>query len=193
MIDTILIDVDGVIANFVEHAITRIAGAHKIEETYTNWPKGEWSVAVALEADNDEFWKVVDTPEFWGTIPPFEGAHAFLRDVVGATRGCTHMFATSSGGSTAFLAARTKWVRKFCKEARLAQIPVAIFQHVDYKSIAAQPSTIIIEDSDRSIEAFLAEGGHAIRVPRLWNNGIARGDESAYDCVLRELRRLMQA
>jgi hypothetical protein len=183
VINTILIDIDGVIANFVEHAIVHIAGADKLEETYANWPKGEWSVNVALGADSDEF---------WGTIPTFEGAHAFIQDVVDLTRGCRHMFATSSGGSTAFLAPRTRWIRSFCRAAKMTQIPVTLFQHVDYKAIAAQPSSVIIEDSDRSIDAFVAAHGHAIRVPRLWNKGVVREDESAYDSVLHELRRLMQ-
>jgi len=46
------------------------------------------------------------------------------------------------------------------------------------KWLLAQPGAILIDDSPKQVEDFRACGGHAVLVPRLWNDG---GEQPAED------------
>lgn len=194
MIKTILVDVDGVIANFTHRAITALAGSDKLEEIYANWPEDLWDIAAVLGIDRSTFWKTVDTAEFWSTIPPFDGAYGFMRSLhkLASDNGVDDiMFATSSGGSFIFPACRTAWLRAFCKAAKIPSLPVVIFQNVVHKAIGANHSSMIIEDNDLAISTFREKGGHAVLVPRLGNKGIAPADGDVYAHVLECINMIM--
>ena len=62
-IESIYLDLDGVLANFVKGAVTM--AFHKSELEYAdildNWPEGEWSVHVPLGLNSEsEIWDEID-------------------------------------------------------------------------------------------------------------------------------------
>jgi len=195
MIRTLLLDVDGVIADFVGHAIAQLAPG-RAADLYATWPRGEWNVGTVMGVESSLFWATVDTPDFWATIPAYAKSHDFVRALLALST--SHgvgsvLFATSSGGSTAFPAARTVWLRNFCKKAGVPQIPVIIFQHILHKAVAGGPGALLIDDSAHGIAEFKAKGGRTVCVPRVWNNGTIPENGDVYALVLDQVRVTLQA
>lgn len=193
MIKTILIDVDGVIADFDRAALARILGPERVEEGMKLRDKGEWSIARGLGMSESDFWKRIDDAQFWQTIPSYDGAVDFIRNLTKMAkehfRVESFYFLTSSGGSSEFPTPRTRWIREFNKQSGVS-IPLAIVQDIGGKLLCANAETLLVEDNDKNYEGFLAAGGYGVLVPRQWNKGTFNPEfSSVYGQVIDTVRR----
>jgi 5'(3')-deoxyribonucleotidase len=137
---------------------------------------------------DDQFWEALDY-NFWRSLKPYPLANSFIKWL--ATEGdvvfCTNALITSACNH-----ARYDWLKFHYPKRSKGMIFTA-----QKELLAAQPRSILIDDSDRNVERFNAEaertnsGAHAILLPRPWNTrGTAQPKGHAYDVVADELRTL---
>ena len=67
MIDLVLIDMDGVLADFARHALAKFDRL----DVYDNWPSGKYEIDEIIGIPQDELWAELDKegPEFWSSLP----------------------------------------------------------------------------------------------------------------------------
>ena len=71
----ILLDMDGVIANF------HLAALHALgkERLLESWPIGEWSIPKVLGILEDDFWAAINSvSDFWFRIEPYPWLHELI-------------------------------------------------------------------------------------------------------------------
>jgi 5'(3')-deoxyribonucleotidase len=186
-ITDILLDVDGVLADFFGHALA----VHGRSELAHNWPAGEWDMAKVMGISESCFWEKVDAPSFWSTLPSYWMSCEFLAAL--------HEFGTVTF-TTSFpypvasecFSAKVDWLRENM-EAEPHEIMIGCS-----KWLMAKPTALLIDDNDRNVDRFVAEGGNAILFPRPWNRRhlIAEqcriGGVELYDVVLHEVIKIMR-
>lgn len=159
MIETILVDADGVLMDFMGRVAAvwkrDYAGLMKI------WPKGEWSAARVLGITDRQFWRRIDTEKFWSGVRPYPGAAAFLRTLSGRL---PTVICTSATRSAAALTAKLRGLRALCGEDQ----PIVVMQNAS-KRLLAGPTALLIDDCDRVVDEYRLAGGRAVLFPRRWN------------------------
>lgn len=154
MLKYILLDMDGVIADFNTAAL-RVHGM-----TGKYHPPGEWDIAKVMGITSVQFWVPVDTYEFWRTkVRPYAGAKQFYDEL---QKRAPVVIATAPSMSPDSLKAKLEWLREF------------IDPNVEYmmgrkKSLMTSSGNLLIDDSDANVESFVCAGGEALLMPRLWN------------------------
>lgn len=151
----IVLDVDGVLADFVTAAIKAHGRSEKHDEIkdwnfYENW---------GLTAE--QFWAKCKGREFWMSIEPYPEAVSILRccEAMDETILCT-----SPSNDDSCPGAKLEWIRhwfgitpdRVCVTGR--------------KAIFAHSSNILIDDSIENLSDFSAAGGFVLGWPRPWNN-----------------------
>lgn len=158
----VLIDLDGVLADFVGGALA----VHNKPELAESWPRGVWDIAKLIGVSTSELWSKIDETEaktgFWSELDPYP----WLEELLGiVTQGGSVPFtiATSPSSDPACAASKVRWMRKHLGS-----------QFKDYligsaKHLMARPGTILLDDYDRNVDAFRQAGGQAILFPQPWN------------------------
>ena len=163
----ILLDVDGVLADFTGGACR----AHGAENPYYQSPlmgaAGQWDLASLLDLTEEEFWAPLRGARFWrGLEETFDGG-LILRDAVkavGARNVCLltnpsldpEFDPASATGKLQWIADHLPGWRRRC----LIGEP---------KHFCAHTESVLIDDNDKNVETFIEHGGGAILVPRAWN------------------------
>lgn len=175
----ILLDMDGVLCNFFDAALT----LHRAADRQHHWPPGQRDIAPVLGMSPGVFWTAIDTtPGFWATLKPYPWKDRLLR--VAREHGrVTIATAPSMGENCA--SEKVQWMREHVAPG-----------FTDYmigrsKWLMAGPQTVLIDDSDRNIDEFRAHGGHGILFPQIWNSLHHVTDPFPY--VLQELQQLTVA
>ena len=157
----ILLDMDGVLANFVR-GCCRACGRDdsKIIET---WPPEEWNLDVVLKMPIEELWKYVNEggSNFWATLDEYEWAKELY---VECKKRADVYFLTAPSTHPLSLAGQLEWIYKFTGDS----------SHKNYlmgspKFLCAKPDNVLIDDSDKNCNNFIKAGGKAILVPQPWN------------------------
>ncbi len=166
----ILLDVDGVLANFVDSAFK----AHGIDpESVTernSWQINEWK---GVDMSMEDFWKGIDYPDhtslnFWSTLKPY----SWLRPLVDMcmTKSEDVYISTSPSRNPMCRAGKATWIRSY--------IPELYYRTMigSHKYLMANDKTVLIDDSDSNVKKFRERGGHAITFPQPWNFNCERVD-----------------
>lgn len=176
-VNNILLDVDGVLADFMGAALH----AHSANVRLEDWPKGHWGIADVLGISEEDFWKPIDNYDFWVSVPLICGAWEFV-DKLAHLAPVT--FCTVPSKSAACAAAKITWLRQHFGEKFGSCYMIGGAKH-----LFAKPGRLLIDDNDMNVQNFRKEEGAAYLFPRVWNQGwktdetLAKRGESVYNYV----------
>ena len=155
----ILLDLDGVLIDFVQRALEQ----HGVKMKDLDWPAGLYCLTKVLGISDEEFWRMLDSHDYWSSLPWTEEGReivALAEKAVGKKNVylCTSptLSPFSGSGKMAWIYRELKgYQRKF-----LIGAP---------KYLCADKETILIDDAEHNINKFVEHGGHAFLFPRHWN------------------------
>jgi len=151
----ILLDVDGVLTNFVKAALK----VHKMED----YKIKSWDFFKELEIKAEDFWNKIDNKEkFWETLPEYE----WCDDLIGKIQELRipYILSTSPSLASNSCYGKRQWmINKF-------GIKFNSFMIGSQKHLMANKHTVLIDDSDKNIDNFRAHGGKGIVFPQPWNS-----------------------
>jgi 5'(3')-deoxyribonucleotidase len=157
---TILMDVDGVLADFYQPA----AAAHGVPYLALDgaWPRGTWDIASQLGITPEQFWHKIDTEDFWRGLRPYPGAQEFLAYCASVLNGHI-VLCTKCGPSPVFGSARIAWA-----DEHFPGYPVVIVRGAS-KALMARSDAVLLDDHPETIRDFNDAGGLGVLVERPWN------------------------
>lgn len=161
-IDHVLIDMDGVLCNFIGAAFVAHGGVYD-ELTY---PRGEWSIAKVLGITDAEFWKKIDLlgEDFWASLDPYPWMSDLIQSVHDVV-GDEWSIATSPSRAHFSASGKVRWLQsQFGSHFRRYMLGEQKFR-------LAKPGVVLIDDSSTNCAKFAATGGEAIEFPQPWNVG----------------------
>ncbi|MDB4614339.1 hypothetical protein OAH18_01485 [bacterium] len=173
----ILLDMDGVIADFVTAALRLHGGA----EALANWPPGEWDMAKVLGLGTSAFWQPIDKmgADFWADLKPYAWTPQLISLI---EEFAPYTILSSPGLGEEAPTGKIRWLREHVK----SDFASYLFGH--QKWLCAKPGQVLIDDRDKNVDLFIAAGGNAILFPQVWNANHAIKDRMTF--VAGELSRL---
>lgn len=159
MIEHVLLDLDGVIIDWVQGYIDWYEIDHVIDEHTSYDGIDKWAAEKGMS--RSESYRGL-TEEFWLGLKTFPWAPVMLdflepfRPVI-----LTSPTLDNAGYRQAWIA---KNMPKYFRQKRYLIGPA--------KWAAASPNALLIDDKPENLEAFEAVGGHTIRFPQPWNGGV---------------------
>ena len=154
----ILLDMDGVVADFVSAALS----IHGRPELIGDWPVGEWDIAHVLGISRSQFWGQIDQIGFgyWAELAPY----SWNNDLLALIKEFGRMTILSSPGmGVEAPKGKILWLRKHVEPG----FSNYLFGHQKY--LCARPGSVLIDDRDKNVEQFRSHGGNAILFPQVWN------------------------
>lgn len=160
----VFVDMDGVLVDFIKPAMAR----HQIK--YDTYPSQVgWDIIEACNIllpgsgmTGNKFWRAFDE-DFWSNLPKTEHCDRLLRTVEGYV-GQDNVCLLTSGMWPEAAAGKTRWVADNLPDRYRKQLLIGHSKH-----FVANSDSLLIDDSDLNVDAFRANGGNAILVPRPWN------------------------
>jgi hypothetical protein len=150
----LFVDVHGVLANFLKP----FCDYHELLGIYENWPKGQYDIETVtgipwMEFPLDDIAALPEMPDYI-EIMPLIAQH----NVAFISRVAHHQMAT----------AVLFWLQQridpisflFTTSLKAEALPLEVVQ-----------SSVLIDDCDAEVNAWLEKGGKAILLPRPWNSG----------------------
>jgi 5'(3')-deoxyribonucleotidase len=163
----ILLDMDGVLTDFV----TAMCSHHKRSDPYLDPANyGQFDMYGPWDMDEEAFWSVAEL-DFWKQLPVMPGAHelvAFLEQMFGQENIC---ILSSPSKNLDCVHGKIWWLRKHFNAYRRS------FLIGPKKEFCAGPDRVLVDDYDRNYDKFVAAGGCAVLVPRLWNRNHHLADQ----------------
>lgn len=169
MIDTILIDMDGVANTFHKHVFDFFQIPYSDNSSYP--VECGWDIISAANKlagyerfTPASFWDAIPR-EIWSSIPlspEFDFIISWAEIQVGKEN--VH-FLTSPTLSPECLAGKLDWIQSFAPKWMQRQFLIGPSKH-----LCAKTTTLLIDDSDKNVIKFEGCGGQAILVPRPWNS-----------------------
>ncbi len=166
-----LLDMDGVIADFMGH----LCWYHNRPSPYENPAAyGIWDTETLWGITVEEFWEPIkkDSLTFWKTIPKTKEADALVK-LVSETFGEENVaILTAPSDDSGAVPGKRSWIRKHYPQFQKR----IIFGSA--KEFLAAPYRVLIDDRDKNISQFEDAGGEGVLVPRFWNRAWHYADES---------------
>ena len=189
MINTVYLDMDGVLVNF-------LGGLHKslnIPYSYENYPyeKGKWNMFTDIKGFDDipaTFKECNDccTTSFWRHLDWMHDGRDILRTILGTLGLEKVYFLTMPMPNLESASGKMIWVNDnlsiYLKRTIITQAP---------KHLLARPNTLLIDDKDENVDGFCEAGGKALLVPRPWNRAHLQANRTA-EVVKEFLERICQ-
>lgn len=184
-IDTIYLDLDGVLSNFVEAALK------KHQMGYNVLLPGQYAMWEGMGISQAMFWDKCKGNFFWEELGWMPDGHAIL-DAVRQTKRPFWLLSSPSDDPGS-CSGKYAWVAKHLPELRRRLILCPD------KRAVARPGALLLDDSDSNIEKWCfpnhpqsAEGGGSgLLVPRNWNS-LHRYQNAALDYVQTNLKNIQQ-
>ena len=166
----IILDLDGVLANFSE-AASLVHGHGTKTPSCWDWYKQEWGITT------DEFWQVIhgmgdDFYKHW--VTPYPWAVDLLALVAEAD---DFIILSSPSDSQYGYSGKKIWVDKYL-QPHLDQ-PIKLIVGSE-KHLMAGPDRLLIDDYDKNTKAFARAGGHTITFPQPWNRAEQKPGDLMY-------------
>jgi len=179
MITRILLDVDGVLADFVGGVCRAFDRDPK--QVIDAWPAGTYDVVNALGITKREFWSRLDGlgAGFWDELEVYPWATEFyerLSDYAPVT------LLTSCSRDPGSAAGKVSWIKRlFGKDFRSYLIGPD-------KIACAHPGALLIDDYERNTSEIEDAGGNSVLFPRVWNSHYKK-EGIAFEDALHSLQR----
>lgn len=179
MINTIFLDMDGVITDFVGGVCKAFSKANPYpEETrdYSFW--NAWPDISFKDVD------AICNQEFWHNLKWVDDGRDILQAIMD-TLGLEKVYlVTRPMNNIESPTGKWLWIRDnlpiWLHRTIITQAP---------KTLLVRPDVLIIEDKDENVDEFIAAGGQGILVPRPWNRAYKQADVSA-NVVREQLEKL---
>jgi 5'(3')-deoxyribonucleotidase len=173
-----VIDVDGIVANFVKGAIE----AHKYTGIVYGKPEhmGEFWFNKIMGISVEQFWEPLNHFDFWYNLEFMPDAMEIMGMIEGFFGQENCCFLTSPSKDPMCAAAKQAWIQHhFPRYDRQFLIGSA-------KQFCTSPWRVLIDDYDENVDKFRKKG-RAILVPRLWNRNWRL---NTLDHLMEELEKL---
>jgi len=159
MINTIFLDMDGVLANFrkgIHNAFNKPYDYPTLSDKWTFWD--DWPDVTFDMVDS------VCTAEFWTDLEWMYDGRDILRALMDKPGLDKIYLLTTPMPNLESASGKMMWVNDnlpvYLKRTIITQAP---------KHLLARPDTLLIDDKDENVDGFCKTGGHGILVPRPWN------------------------
>lgn len=176
MKDVILLDMDGVICNFVDGLISSM-GLPITHEQYTSWNHHH-----TLGYTDEQMWEHTRVGNWWENLEPYPWAHYLVDNLrnIGEIIYCTSPSRCSSCPSQ-----KVTWLRKhgFMDENKND------YQIGPKKELNAASGAVLIDDSEDNVRKYRDAGGRAILFPQPWNKcGEIKSSSDKLEYVLLKMK-----
>lgn len=176
MSKVILLDLDGVLVDFVE-GVCRLFG-QDVAALLARWPAGDcYSFWHLLDGNltSRDVWAEINRAgdDFWNGLQLYPHASALLAH---CERHADAVYFCSAGNPR-----RITWLERWLGK----RVTNYFFCHD--KHLLAAPGRLLIDDHDETVEKFRAAGGDAILYPQLWNRRHAEAGDRAAKLVMDEV------
>ena len=158
----ILLDMDGVLSDFVSSALIALNKEFNKELTLDDYAEfGQWGMWIPYNTTPTEFWRVINsTPDLFLNLKPIPW-YKELYDYLSTFGEVTILTAPSLTDPTC-IEQKLKWLKKYL--------------NLDSNSVMAgnrkhllAGNGILVDDYSKNVEDFIAAGGEAILIPSTWN------------------------
>lgn len=174
MITEALLDMDGVLVDFVKGACAAHGRPDYVVRTWDFYE--DWGIA------EQEFWSVTNNVDFWASLEKTPEADAFV-DAAFKRFGKENVAILTAPSSSPYsIIGKQVCVDRLFPELRKR----VIFAKAKTKKFIAGSNRVLLDDKESNCEEFVQAGGTAILVPRTWNHLIHEADR-AKDFVLDKL------
>lgn len=158
---TILLDVDGVLANFVQGSIEahgmECVFSHDEATSYSYFMDSPWGMTAS------EFFEPLDNFQFWDSLPLYPESH-WLFDSLRVLPCDLFICTTVPSGSVHAASGKLSWLKR---HFGIDSDRVVITRS---KHLLASEEVMLIDDADGNAIRFRKSGGNVITVPRPWNH-----------------------
>lgn len=174
MAKTILLDVDGVLCNFIDGIIK----SKGLDITHDQWKLNHH---IHLGLTDEEFWDITRVPDWWLNLQPYPWAS----DLIGLFNDFFDVvYCTSPSLDSSCPSQKVEWLRRhgFMSETRNDYIIAP------KKELLARPDAILIDDSFDNCDRFRLAGGKSIVFPQPWNS-VRATDKVEY--VVKQMKKVL--
>lgn len=170
----ILLDVDGVLVDFVGGALRAHGSDLKVTDL------NQYQLEPQLGITPVEFWRVINAlgPEFWRDLEPYPWFDHLYYGLKAIGR---VMLVTKPSWSVHSYTGKKLWIDKTFGPRFREWVPLAD------KDLLARPTRCLVDDSTDNIASFLTAGGEACLFPQPWNGG-SIPDEARIDELLARVK-----
>ena len=160
----IFLDMDGVLTDFVGHALK----FHGSDMDIKDWPTGEWDIAKVLGLGPKAFWSKLDCREFWMEMPLYDHAEELLQ------------LCKDTGFEVVILSSPARGCCASCKleYAHENFFRTKVILANDKTPLAHSVKTLLIDDHDGNHDKWTETGGFCHIFPRKWNFAHAQHDHA---------------
>lgn len=152
----ILVDMDGVVADFVKH----VCNLMDFPDPFLN--PANWGDFYAFGKDSRFDWGLLEY-DFWASVPLTPEADELV-ELLELTFGRENIaFFSSPTDNVGCMPGKVKWIEENFPQHRNR------FIFGKAKHFAAHPQALLIDDKDANIQDFQAHGGGTLLFPRRWN------------------------
>lgn len=163
----ILLDMDGVLANFVQGACDFLKVDNPYRGTFKERTLGSFDILEHLgmsPGEQDDFYDDINNVPFWEHLGVLPEACAIVAEAEAAV-GTKNVCLLSSPSHMEFsMVGKVRWIRK-----HFPQFQDRYLFGKQKQFCADTVDHILIDDYEKNVDAFRAHGGQAFLVPRPWN------------------------
>lgn len=171
MINTVFLDVDGVLTNFRKGIHEAFVKPYHYPTLSLKWKFWDDWPEVTFEMVN-----AVCTTEFWAKLEWMHDGNDILKAVLSKFNEYQIYLLTAPMPNVESATGRWLWIKNhmptFYKRTIITQAS---------KSLLARPDTLLFDDKDKNVNEFRKAGGRAILIKRPWNVGHKRANYAVED------------
>lgn len=156
---TFLLDMDGVIVNFVDGIIR----AHNLTIRHDEWT--DWNHHRTLGISDSGLWEPTLVDGFWENLTPYAWSETLVRSL--AELGDIVICSTPYAKDPTCMLQKVKWVTNFFNRLELP-VPDCVFSSRKY--LLAKPDVLLLDDRNENVRDFIAAGGQGALFPQPWND-----------------------
>lgn len=168
MINTIFLDVDGVLADFrkgIHNAFDKPYNYSTLSPKWKFWD--DWPDVTSKMVN------AVCTIPFWANLEWMHDGHSILTTIEYRCTSAQIYLLTTPMSNVESPTGRWSWIKNhmpvYYKCTIITQAP---------KHLLARPDTLLIDDKDENIDGFIEAGGRGLLVPRPWNRAHLQADRT---------------
>ena len=168
MVPQILLDMDGVLADFVGGAAQLYGKDANLVDCWDFYHKWEMTA--------EEFWPALGR-DFWAGLPlthECRGIVKLAEGLVGAENVCLLSSPCMTEGC---MEGKMDWIKRNLPDYRRR------FLFGPAKQFATARHRVLVDDSDDNVRSFVKHGGCAVMVPRPWNTDRHRPMSDVRGCL----------